>query len=325
MKHRRKPREAGISINDNRNGKSFAFERLDAYCLAIEFLLIAEALTRRLLRTKGQLGDQLARASEVLRIAGERRQNWQSPWIVAGQHSYPGSVSPPMEQATLLRAMALLAWAFMGVGACSLDLSIPTESKISCTPSGQCPEGRECHVESNECLLPMRDLLIRLATKGLFRAKWTDEILDERFASILRQRPDLTGERLRRTRRLMTRAVRDCMVTGHEKLIELIELPDPKDRHVVAAAVRASAQVIVTQNLRDFPAKVLKEFDIEAQHPGEFVVNIIDLDHAAVCQVLEEQTAALKNPPKTIGEILDTLEAQGMAQTATILRPLLLR
>ena len=115
------------------------------------------------------------------------------------------------------------------------------------------------------------------------------------------------------------------MVTGHEKLIELIELPDPKDRHVVAAAVRASAQVIVTQNLRDFPAKVLKEFDIEAQHPGEFVVNIIDLDHAAVCQVLEEQTAALKNPPKTFGEILDTLEAQGMAQTATILRPLLLR
>jgi len=172
---------------------------------------------------------------------------------------------------------------------------------------------------------PMRDLLIRLATKGLFRAKWTDEILDECFASILRQRPDLTGERLRRTRRLMTRAVRDCMVTGHEKLIELIELPDPNDRHVVAAAVRASAQVIVTQNLRDFPAKVLKEFDIEAQHPDEFVVNIIDLNQAAVCQVLEEQTAALKNPPKTIGEILDTLEAQGMAQTATILRPLLLR
>ena len=88
----------------------------------------------------------------------------------------------------------------------------------------------------------MRDLLIRLATKGLFRAKWTDEILDECFASILRQRPDLTGERLRRTRRLMTRAVRDCMVTGHEKLIELIELPDPNDRHVVAAAVRASAR-----------------------------------------------------------------------------------
>lgn len=145
---------------------------------------------------------------------------------------------------------------------------------------------------------PLRDLLIRLATTGLFRAKWTDAILDECFEAILRNRPELTKDALGRTRDLMVRAVRDCMVTGHEKLIDDIELPDPDDRHVLAAAVRAGAQVVVTQNLADFPAAVLEAYDIEAQHPDDFVVNVIDLDQRAVWRVVEQQTAALRNPPR---------------------------
>ena len=84
----------------------------------------------------------------------------------------------------------------------------------------------------------LRDLLIRIAEAGIVRARWSDQILDECFDSIAERRPNVDREALRRTRELMTEAVRDCMVTGFEPLISSISLPDPDDRHVVAAAVR---------------------------------------------------------------------------------------
>ncbi|HEX6756037.1 MAG TPA: PIN domain-containing protein, partial [Mycobacteriales bacterium] len=123
----------------------------------------------------------------------------------------------------------------------------------------------------------LRDLLIRLAQSGLVSAKWTDRILDEVFLSLRKNRPDLEPERLNRTRSLMVRAVRDCMVKGWEPLVDVVDLPDPDDRHVVAAAVRARAQLIVTSNVRDFPAGQLSRWDIEPRSPDDFVLDQIDL------------------------------------------------
>ena len=108
---------------------------------------------------------------------------------------------------------------------------------------------------------PLRDLLMRLGASGLVQAKWTDKILDECFANLKEARPDLKDEALARTRALMNAAVRDCLVTGYEGLIDGIALPDADDRHVVAAAIRSAAQVIVTGNLKDFPADALASFD----------------------------------------------------------------
>jgi hypothetical protein len=88
---------------------------------------------------------------------------------------------------------------------------------------------------------PIRDLLLRIATTGVVRARWSDAILDECFRNIGAQRPDLPTAALERTRTLMNRAVPDCLVTGHEHLIEGLDLPDPDDRHVLAAAIRANA------------------------------------------------------------------------------------
>jgi hypothetical protein len=81
---------------------------------------------------------------------------------------------------------------------------------------------------------PLRDLLIELAQTGLFRAKWSDRILDECFSSLLEKRKDLRPENLSRTRTLMNLAVRDVLVQGYEDLIEGLDLPDPDDRHVLA-------------------------------------------------------------------------------------------
>ena len=104
---------------------------------------------------------------------------------------------------------------------------------------------------------PLRDLLIRLAQAGLVRARWTDTIHDEWLRNVLKDNPRLSAERLARTRSLMNDAVRDCLVSGYEDLTATLSLPDPDDRHVLAAAIRARADVIVTYNLCDFPAPTL--------------------------------------------------------------------
>lgn len=99
----------------------------------------------------------------------------------------------------------------------------------------------------------VRDLLLRVARAGLVQAKWTDEILDEVFRNIKANRPDLDPARLDRTRKLMNDAIADVLVSDYEPLIEILDLPDPGDRHVLAAAIKSSAQVIVTENLKHFP------------------------------------------------------------------------
>src|SRR5438270_13155098 len=93
---------------------------------------------------------------------------------------------------------------------------------------------------------PLRDLLIQLATAGIFRARWTDRIHEEWIRNVLANRPDLTRGQLERTRDLMDRSVRDCLVTGFEGLIEGLSLPNENDRHVLAAAIRCNADAIIT-------------------------------------------------------------------------------
>ncbi len=169
---------------------------------------------------------------------------------------------------------------------------------------------------------PLRDLLVRLANTGVVRARWSAAILDECFRNILENRPELKPEALQRTRELMTRAVPDCMVTGFEQLIDGLILPDSDDRHVLAAAIRAGAQAIVTFNLDDFPSERLQPYNIEAKHPDEFVIDTIDLSPGRVAAVIAEQAAALRNPPRSTAELLDTLRDQGLVRSVAKLREL---
>jgi predicted nucleic acid-binding protein len=169
---------------------------------------------------------------------------------------------------------------------------------------------------------PLRDLLVRIANTGIVRARWSDAILDECFRSILEQRPDLKPDALKRTRDLMKQAVPDCLVTGFEALVEGLTLPDPDDRHVLAAAIQAGAQAIITFNLRDFPDDKVAPHNVEAKHPDDFVLDALDLAPGIVTQVLSEQAGALKNPPRTVGELLDTLRGQGLVRSVAKLREL---
>jgi predicted nucleic acid-binding protein len=164
----------------------------------------------------------------------------------------------------------------------------------------------------------VRDLLIRVATKRALnvRAHWSYQILDEMVRSILERRPDLDPQRLARTTQMMCDALPDCLVTGYEALVESIELPDPGDRHVLAAAIKAGAHVIVTYNLRHFPSAVLQPFNIEAQHPDEFLVSLLDLDLTTVRETFVELVADLRKSQWTSAEAASRLRDRGLIRAA---------
>ncbi|MGH7583160.1 MAG: PIN domain-containing protein [Gemmatimonadales bacterium] len=169
---------------------------------------------------------------------------------------------------------------------------------------------------------PLRDLLLRIGAAGIARARWTDEILDEMVAAILRNRSDLDPGALNRTRELMCRALPDCLVREYHGLADTAELPDPRDRHIVAAAIRCGAQAIITTNLKDFPDHVLARWDLEAKHPDEFVNESIDIAPGVVVGCLTEPAAALKSPPQTVEQLLARFRAIGLVRSAGHLRDL---
>jgi hypothetical protein len=166
----------------------------------------------------------------------------------------------------------------------------------------------------------LRSLLMHRALTGLFRAKWSAAVHEEWIGALLRRRADLSREKLERTRRLMDLHAADALVTGYEHLIEGLQLPDPGDRHVLAAAIHGRADVIVTANLRDFPASILAKFGIEAQHPDDFILSLLDLSQSLVVAAARNHRESLKSPSKTIQQYLGTLEDQGLAQTVSALR-----
>jgi predicted nucleic acid-binding protein len=145
----------------------------------------------------------------------------------------------------------------------------------------------------------LRDTLLRAAATGFFQVYWSEQILDEVMRNLV-SKLQVSSEQAAHLRQKMATAFPEAMVSGHEPLIAAME-NDEKDRHVVAAAVKAGAQVIVTGNLRDF--RTLPD-GIEAQSPDEFLCNLLDLDPARLVALVREQSAALKRPPRSFDELL---------------------
>ena len=149
----------------------------------------------------------------------------------------------------------------------------------------------------------LRDLFMWLAEKNMFRPRWSEHIHAEWVRNVLEDKPHITAERLQKTRQLMDRTP-EALVTGYETLISDIELSAKNDRHVVAAAVSAKADAIVTFNLRDFPYEELAQYDLDAIHPDEFLLDLLHLDSAVVLGVIRKIQAGLKNPPISLEELL---------------------
>ena len=166
----------------------------------------------------------------------------------------------------------------------------------------------------------LRDLFMRLALQGLFRAKWSNQVHEEWMEAVQRDFPNITRTQLERTRDLMNLNAVDSLVSGFEQQIESIKLPDPDDRHVLAAAITGNASRIITSNLKDFPAAALQPYGIKAQHPDDFIIQLMDTNMEGVCIAARQHRTNLKNPPKTALEYLVTLERQGLTKTVVRLR-----
>lgn len=166
----------------------------------------------------------------------------------------------------------------------------------------------------------LRNFLMHLALTGLFRAHWSAEVHEEWISNLLKNRPDLTLEKLARTQRLMDEALPEALVTGYEHLIDFIVLPDTGDRHVVAAAIQSDAGVIVTQNLGDFPDDVLGQFNVEAQHPDDFILALLGISADLVLEAARNHRASLRNPAKTTEEYLLELDGLGLRKTVAAIR-----
>jgi predicted nucleic acid-binding protein len=168
--------------------------------------------------------------------------------------------------------------------------------------------------------MSVRDLLMQVALTDLFRAKWTEAILDEWVSSLLAQRPDLSPTALARTRRLMNAHAEGCLITGYEPLIEGLALPDPDDRHVLAAAIAGRADVIVTYNLRDFPEDTLRPHGIEAMHPDGFLHYVFEMAPGEVVDAARRCRLRKTKPPYTVEDYLNTLERRGLTRLVSGMR-----
>lgn len=165
--------------------------------------------------------------------------------------------------------------------------------------------------------ITLSDLLLRLADEGVFRPLWSDEVLDEVRRNAVDGGIDAAG--IDRRLAMMRTYFPNALVTGHDDLVDGLTC-DPKDRHVLAAAVRGSADVLVTFNLRDFPPSSLAALDVEAVHPDEFLLDQLDLYPGAVTRVLSELAEDYVDPPQSILDVLETLRRAGVPRFADDVR-----
>lgn len=170
-----------------------------------------------------------------------------------------------------------------------------------------------------------RNLLLTLAEAEFFRVRWSAQILDEAERAIARiasaKYHSDAAERAKRARAAMERAFEDAAVEDFEALLPACSgLPDPNDAHVLAAAMKTQAAMIVTENLRDFPADILAPLNLEAKSADAFVADTISLDIGRAVAALRTMRKRLKQPALTADELLLKMEAEGLSETVDVLR-----
>lgn len=166
---------------------------------------------------------------------------------------------------------------------------------------------------------PIRDLLMQFAKQDAFQARWSDDIQEEWTRSVLEERNDLSVAQLARTRVLMDKHIPDARVTGYANLLSELTLPDPDDRHVLAAAIVGGATVIVTFNLKDFPDQLTAPHDCKAAHPDDFLHDIAVGARGQMIQAVRAILARLRNPPVSFDMYVDVLRRVQLPRFAEIL------
>ncbi len=165
----------------------------------------------------------------------------------------------------------------------------------------------------------LRDLLMSLAMADLYSAKWSEHIHQEWMRNLKANRPGIE-DKVDALRALMDQSLPDALVQNYESLIDAFELPDPDDRHVLAAAIVGHADAIVTANLKDFPKETLAAHQIEVVHPDDFIMNQLELAPREALPTMKLVRARMKKPTRTAMDLIAMIEKSGLPQTAQYLQ-----
>jgi predicted nucleic acid-binding protein len=165
----------------------------------------------------------------------------------------------------------------------------------------------------------LRDVLLSLFAVGLYEAKWSDKINEEWGRNLLANRPHITPDTIARTVARMNQVNPSPLVEDYQHIVDLLNLPDPDDRPVLAAAITAKAKKIVTWNLKDFPRRVVDGFGIAVQSPDQFLSGLIQDDPQAVVSALRAMRERMQRPKVDVAMLLDRLSANRLAYSRTLL------
>ena len=164
-----------------------------------------------------------------------------------------------------------------------------------------------------------RDLLLTLAEEEFFRPRWNSTILADLERTLKAKRPNVDSAR---QVQFIRSAFPEAEVSNYELYLPSVQnLPDPDDTHVIATAIACKASLIVTENLKDFPDKILGRLEIEAKCADEFIADTLDLAPERAIKILHSITTKKRNPPTTVDEQIQKWEINGLTETAAFFRP----
>jgi hypothetical protein len=166
----------------------------------------------------------------------------------------------------------------------------------------------------------LRNVLVQCAVDGLVDARWTDDIHAEWMSNLAGNSPGTPLKRLEATRDLMKAVLPDADVADYRTLIPSLSLPDPDDRHVLAAAIASNAALIVTWNLKDFPVADLQAYGVAAISPDDFLVSLHSTYRNVLIGSVKRARQNLRRTQPSVEEFIDALEAQGLTAFSAILR-----
>lgn len=169
--------------------------------------------------------------------------------------------------------------------------------------------------------IEIRDLLFWFAHYELYTPKWGAHVFDE-WRSVMERKGVPEEEILKRIEKA-NKAFPDALVSNYEALLDVLNLPDMKDCHVLAVAIKTNANVIVTNNLKDFPTEVLEAYGMSAKSADDFLTDIIDLNHETAIKAFRRLVMNRRNPDLDEYQVLDALRKNRLTETANYLHTLL--
>lgn len=166
----------------------------------------------------------------------------------------------------------------------------------------------------------VRDILLQTAVAELYEPKWSPDIGSEFLNTFRKIRPDIEQKRIERIWAEMNHFFPKALITGYEFLVDRLTLPDPNDRHVLAAAIHAGCDYIITDDRKHFPADVLETCGIIGLRPDDFLLMLLHSNPVEIVHAVSAILARLKNPSYSVEAYLDMRIQDGLENTVNELR-----